>query len=57
MEVILKLVDNEYPLEYIDHTRKTARAILVNEKGKIVDYGSPDYIIPKYDNKEFAVEL
>lgn len=31
--------------------------ILVIEKGKIVDYGSPDYIIPKYDNKEFAVEL
>jgi len=30
--------------------------ILVIEKGKIVDYGSPDYIIPKYDNKEFSVD-
>lgn len=30
--------------------------ILVIEKGKIVDYGTPEYIIPKYDNKEFMVE-
>ncbi len=35
MEVILKLTDNEYPLEYIDHTRKTARAILINEKWQV----------------------
>ena len=25
-------------------------------KGKIIDYGIPDYIIPKYDKKEFMVE-
>lgn len=30
--------------------------IFVIEKGKIVDYGTPDYIIPKYDNKEFMIE-
>lgn len=30
--------------------------IIVIEKGKIIDYGIPDYIIPKYDKKEFMVE-
>lgn len=35
MKTILRLKDNEYPLEYIDHTRKTARAILMNGKGEI----------------------
>lgn len=30
--------------------------ILVIEKGKIVDFGTPDDIIPKYDKKEFLVE-
>lgn len=30
--------------------------ILVIEKGKIVDSGTPDDIIPKYDKKEFLVE-
>ena len=25
-------------------------------KGKIIDYGVPKYIIPKYDNKEFILE-
>ena len=34
MELYLKLTDNEYPLEYIDHTRKTSRALLMNEKGE-----------------------
>ena len=31
-------------------------ASMVIEKGKIVDYGTPDYIIPKYDNEEFMAE-
>lgn len=31
--------------------------ILVIEKGNIIDFGIPEYIIPKYDNKEFAAEL
>ena len=35
MKTILRLKDNEYPLDYIDHDRKVARAILVNEKGQI----------------------
>lgn len=30
--------------------------IYVIEKGKIVDFGTPDFIIPKYNNKEFMVE-
>ena len=28
--------------------------ILVIEKGTIIDFGTPDYIIPKYDKKEFT---
>ena len=35
MKTILKLKDNEYPFTYIDHTRKIARAILINEKGEV----------------------
>ena len=35
MKTILKLTDNEFPFTYIDHTRKVARAILINEKGEI----------------------
>ena len=35
METILKLKDEEYPFDYVDHTRKTARGILMNEKGEI----------------------
>lgn len=35
MKTILKLTDNEFAFTYIDHTRKVARAILVNEKGEI----------------------
>lgn len=31
--------------------------ILVIEKGNIVDFGSPEYIIPKYDNKEFDAQI
>ena len=31
--------------------------IIVIEKGHIIDFGTPEYIIPKYDNKEFLVEL
>lgn len=31
--------------------------IIVIEKGNIIDFGTPEYIIPKYDNKEFLVEL
>ena len=30
--------------------------ILVIEKGQIVDWGTPEDIIPKYDNKEFLIE-
>lgn len=37
-------------------TLKDMDNILVIEKGKIVDFGTPDYIIPKYDKKEFLVE-
>lgn len=35
MKTILKLTDNEFAFTYIDHTRKVARAILINEKGEI----------------------
>lgn len=37
-------------------TLKDMDNILVIEKGKIIDYGVPKYIIPKYDNKEFILE-
>ncbi|MCI8273749.1 MAG: ATP-binding cassette domain-containing protein [Bacilli bacterium] len=37
-------------------TLKDMDNILVIEKGKIVDFGTPDYIIPKYDKKEFMIE-
>lgn len=37
-------------------TLKDMDNILVIEKGEIVDFGTPDYIIPKYDKKEFLVE-
>lgn len=37
-------------------TLKNMDNIIVIEKGKIIDYGIPDYIIPKYDKKEFIVE-
>lgn len=36
-------------------TLKDMDNILVIEKGNIVDFGSPDYIIPKYDKKEFMI--
>ena len=35
MKTILKLKDEEFPFTYIDHTRKVARAILINEKGEV----------------------
>ena len=38
-------------------TLKDMDNILVIEKGKVVDFGSPEYIIPKYDKKEFLAEL
>ena len=31
--------------------------ILVIEKGNVIDFGTPEYIIPKYDHKEFMAEL
>lgn len=37
-------------------TLKDMDNILVIEKGEVVDFGTPDYIIPKYDKKEFLVE-
>ena len=50
---------NEQTIICIAHRLSTLKEmdnILVIEKGKIVDYGTPEYIIPKYDNKEFMVE-
>jgi len=50
---------NEQTIICIAHrlsTLKDMDNIIVIEKGKIVDYGTPEYIIPKYDNKEFMVE-
>lgn len=35
MKQILSLKDEQYPLEYIDHTRYIARAILLNEKNEV----------------------
>lgn len=29
--------------------------ILVIENGKIIDFGTPEDIIPKYDNKEILI--
>lgn len=46
---------NEQTIICIAHrlsTLKDMDNILVIEKGKIVDYGTPEYIISKYDNKE-----
>lgn len=37
-------------------TLKDMDNILVIEKGQIIDYGTPEDIIPKYDNKEFLIE-
>lgn len=37
-------------------TLKGMDNILVIEKGKIIDFGKPDYIIPKYDKKEFMID-
>ena len=37
-------------------TLKDMDQILVIDKGRIVDYGTPEYIIPKYDKKEFIIE-
>ena len=37
-------------------TLKDMDNILVIEKGQIVDWGTPEDIIPKYDNKEFLIE-
>ena len=37
-------------------TLKDMDNILVINKGKIADFGTPDYIIPKYDNKKFMIE-
>lgn len=50
---------NEQTIICIAHrlsTLKDMDNIIVIEKGKIVDYGTPEYIIPRYDNKEFMVE-
>ena len=35
MKVVASLTDEQYPLEYIDHTRYIARAILLNEKNEV----------------------
>ena len=35
MKQILSLIDEQYPLDYIDHTRYIARAILLNDKNEV----------------------
>lgn len=35
MNIILELTDQEYPLEYIDHTRRISRGVVINEKNEI----------------------
>ena len=35
MKVVASLTDEQYPLEYIDHTRYIARAILLNDKNEV----------------------
>ena len=35
MKLVLSLKDEQYPLEYIDHTRYIARAVLLNEKNEV----------------------
>ena len=50
---------NEQTIICIAHrisTLKDMNKILVIEKGKIVDSGTPEDIIAKYDNKEFMIE-
>mgnify|MGYP004627415567 CR=1 FL=1 len=37
-------------------TLKDMDNILVIENGEVIDFGTPDVIIPKYDKKEFALE-
>lgn len=37
-------------------TLKDMDYILVIEKGQVVDFGTPEEIIPKYDNKEFTTK-
>ena len=70
MKTILKLIDNEYPFTYIDHTRKVARAILVNEKKEVAlnklhgfdAFGSRNYYetpgggFKKYETSKQAVK-
>ncbi len=50
---------NEQTIICIAHrlsTLKDMDNILVIENGKVIDFGVPDEIIPKYDNKDFSVE-
>ena len=50
---------NEQTIICIAHrlsTLKDMDNILVIEHGEIIDYGTPEYIIPKYDNKDFMIE-
>ncbi len=50
---------NEQTIICIAHrlsTLKDMDNILVIKKGKIVDFGAPEYIIPKYDNRKFTIE-
>jgi 8-oxo-dGTP pyrophosphatase MutT (NUDIX family) len=35
MKLLYELQDDQYPYEYIDHTRPCARGVIVNEKGEI----------------------
>ena len=51
---------NEQTIICIAHRLSTLSdmdKIIVIEKGNIIDFGTPEYIIPKYDNKEFIAEL
>lgn len=51
MRTLFTLEDNEYPFEYIDHTRYISRGILLNEKNEVFlnklygddDFGHRDY--------------
>ena len=51
MDIILKLEDDQYEFNKITHTRKIARAVVINELNKVClmhlnrndDFGSYDY--------------
>lgn len=52
MQVNLKLIDDQYEYNYIDHTRHIARAVLINQNNEVCllklqgddDFGHRDYV-------------